>query len=481
MDSDSNLVLPIVGITVAIIMIAVILVPVIDESGMVGSSVSNQGNTEYRLIEFEDSGPIEITRPDGPWLVNGKAIDGEYHIITDHCNITLLPTTGNRISGWYTLNDLAETTVSSGIRYLSGDSAPVGIMISAGDLYIYQDSLYHGPYTTVHFTWCYTSSETGDWAMVSGSGAYVFSSADIHANGVTRIDGASHPWVLYDGINLAWYPVVDEDQKTLVGGTVASIVNQSNFTQGRHYGELSLPITVSDATVGLDLSISSVIVPYKTTWYDSPEQQTTSTLLWTIPLVMVVAVLLWAVELSRMREGRERDDRGADHRAAGGAPADWHRVEGAQPPGPVRRVPGVAHRGPPGLLADRRGPAYDPAAHGRVLLHRAGPEGADPMDLSFPSIVDFVAAYFFGGSSTLAGLALLVVFWAIAAVVCLNFKASPAYSLVPMIPIAIFFTAYGVLNEGIMVIIIVITSVLVASEFKRVADRWPTPPIPTRP
>lgn len=92
------------------------------------------------------------------------------------------------------------------------------------------------------------------------------------------------------------------------------------------------------------------------------------------------------------------------------------------------------------------------------------------MDLSFPSIVDFVAQYFFGGSSTLAGLALLVVAWVVAAVICLNFKASPAYSVVPMIPIAIFFTAYGILNETIMIVIVIVTAVLVASEFKKVAD-----------
>lgn len=98
------------------------------------------------------------------------------------------------------------------------------------------------------------------------------------------------------------------------------------------------------------------------------------------------------------------------------------------------------------------------------------------MDLDFPSIVSFVGDYFFGGSSTLAGLALLIVFWAIAAVICLNFKASPIYSVIPLIPISIFFAAYGVLNETIMVIIIVAVSVLVASQFAKVAGRWTTHP-----
>ena len=92
------------------------------------------------------------------------------------------------------------------------------------------------------------------------------------------------------------------------------------------------------------------------------------------------------------------------------------------------------------------------------------------MDLSFSSIIDFASTYFFGGSTSLAGLALLVAAWAVCAVICMNMKAPPTYSVVPIIPIAIFFSAYGILNETIMVLIVLISAVLVASEFKRVAD-----------
>ena len=91
-------------------------------------------------------------------------------------------------------------------------------------------------------------------------------------------------------------------------------------------------------------------------------------------------------------------------------------------------------------------------------------------DVSFTGIIDFASEYFFGGSTTLAGLAILVAAWAIAAVICMNMKASPAYSVVPMIPIAIFFSAYGILDTSIMFIIILVTAVLVAGEFKKVAD-----------
>lgn len=92
------------------------------------------------------------------------------------------------------------------------------------------------------------------------------------------------------------------------------------------------------------------------------------------------------------------------------------------------------------------------------------------MDLNFATILEWLANTFFGGSTSLAGLGVLVAAWAVAAVICLNFKASPAYSVVPMIPICIFLTGYGVLNETVSVMIVLVSSVLVASEFKKVVD-----------
>lgn len=92
------------------------------------------------------------------------------------------------------------------------------------------------------------------------------------------------------------------------------------------------------------------------------------------------------------------------------------------------------------------------------------------MNLSFDNFIGLLADNVFGGSSTLAGLTLLLVAWAICAVICMNMKASPAYTVVPMIPLAIFFSAYGVLNETIMIILVLISSVIVAAEFKKVVD-----------
>ena len=89
------------------------------------------------------------------------------------------------------------------------------------------------------------------------------------------------------------------------------------------------------------------------------------------------------------------------------------------------------------------------------------------MNLSFDTLIS-ITADLFGGSTTLAGLAMLIVAWMVCAVICLNLRASPVYSVVPMIPLSIFFTAYGVLDETIALLIIIVTAVLVAAEFRKV-------------
>ena len=90
--------------------------------------------------------------------------------------------------------------------------------------------------------------------------------------------------------------------------------------------------------------------------------------------------------------------------------------------------------------------------------------------LTFTNIIDLVADNFFDGSTNLAALAIMFAAWAVCIVICMNAKAPPSYSVVPMIPMAIMFAAYGVLNTTIMVIIILVSAALVASEFKKVVD-----------
>ena len=92
------------------------------------------------------------------------------------------------------------------------------------------------------------------------------------------------------------------------------------------------------------------------------------------------------------------------------------------------------------------------------------------MEFTFQNLIDLLANNLFGGSSTLAGLALMLAMWAVFAVICLAMRAPPVYTIVPLIPISIFFAAYGLLNETVSIIIILVSSVLVAAEFKKVVD-----------
>ena len=92
------------------------------------------------------------------------------------------------------------------------------------------------------------------------------------------------------------------------------------------------------------------------------------------------------------------------------------------------------------------------------------------MDITFQNIIDLIANNIFGGSTTLAGLAIMMAIWAICAVICLSMKAPPVYTVVPLIPISIFFGAYGLLNNTVMIIIVLVSSVVVAAEFKKVVD-----------
>lgn len=92
------------------------------------------------------------------------------------------------------------------------------------------------------------------------------------------------------------------------------------------------------------------------------------------------------------------------------------------------------------------------------------------MDLTFSNIIDLIATNVFGGSTTLAGLAIMLAIWAICAVICLSMRAPPVYTIVPLIPITIFFGAYGLLNTTVMIVIILVSSAIVAAEFKRVVD-----------
>ena len=92
------------------------------------------------------------------------------------------------------------------------------------------------------------------------------------------------------------------------------------------------------------------------------------------------------------------------------------------------------------------------------------------MEFTFQNMIDLIANNIFAGSTTLAGLAIMLAIWAVCAVLCLSMKAPPVYTIVPLIPITIFFSAYGLLNTTVTIIIILVSSAIVAAEFKKVVD-----------
>lgn len=92
------------------------------------------------------------------------------------------------------------------------------------------------------------------------------------------------------------------------------------------------------------------------------------------------------------------------------------------------------------------------------------------MMLTFNNIIDMIAGNFFDGSTTMAALIILVGMWAICAVICMNVKASPAWSIVPLIPLSMIFMGMNLLSPTVMIIIVIVSGAIVAAEFKKVVD-----------
>lgn len=92
------------------------------------------------------------------------------------------------------------------------------------------------------------------------------------------------------------------------------------------------------------------------------------------------------------------------------------------------------------------------------------------MMLTFEEIIHVIGDTFFSGSYATAALMILVVMWAICAVICINAKASPAWSIVPMIPLSLVFMSMDLMSNTVMVIIIIVSGAIVAAEFKKVVD-----------
>lgn len=89
------------------------------------------------------------------------------------------------------------------------------------------------------------------------------------------------------------------------------------------------------------------------------------------------------------------------------------------------------------------------------------------MEPSLDSFIAVLTQTVFGGSGTLCGIALLLGAWIIFLVILANIKAPILYSIVPLIPLCIFFNSLGILNTDVMMITVLLCSVVVATELKR--------------
>ena len=89
------------------------------------------------------------------------------------------------------------------------------------------------------------------------------------------------------------------------------------------------------------------------------------------------------------------------------------------------------------------------------------------MEPSLDSFIAVLTQTVFGGSGTLCGIAMLLGAWIIFLVILANIKAPILYSIVPLIPLCIFFNSLGILNTDVMMITVLLCAIVVASELQR--------------
>lgn len=90
---------------------------------------------------------------------------------------------------------------------------------------------------------------------------------------------------------------------------------------------------------------------------------------------------------------------------------------------------------------------------------------------TFSNLINIAKDVFFDGSTTVTGLAAMVMIWLVFVAVLANFKAPISYSLVPLIPVALIFSGFGILSTDVAMIIILVVSVFAAVMFRGVISR----------
>lgn len=93
------------------------------------------------------------------------------------------------------------------------------------------------------------------------------------------------------------------------------------------------------------------------------------------------------------------------------------------------------------------------------------------MAFTLSELINIVAQTVFDGSTTLAGLTIMVMAWLVFVVILANMKAPISYSLVPMIPISLIFAGFNIISVDISMIIILVCSVFSAVAFRGILSR----------
>ena len=89
------------------------------------------------------------------------------------------------------------------------------------------------------------------------------------------------------------------------------------------------------------------------------------------------------------------------------------------------------------------------------------------VEFSFQNVIGMLGQVLFGGSTEIAGLAVMLVVFFIALLIMSRAGAPVEYSMVPMIPLAIFFGYLGIFSTELSFIIIIITAVIVGVKVAR--------------
>lgn len=93
------------------------------------------------------------------------------------------------------------------------------------------------------------------------------------------------------------------------------------------------------------------------------------------------------------------------------------------------------------------------------------------VDFSVTGIIDILSQSFFGGNSTLTGLAIMLAVFFVMVVILATVKAPVTYSLAPMMILSVFFSYLGIIDTTISFLIIIVSVVLIAMTARSITSR----------